>query len=278
MKFIVDGVGEHMYANWFVNGDFKVQDEAWWGNFYWDPTQTWTFDSSAEVVAELRDADNVARSTYTWIITVVEAGVHEDRIPFSKWPDMEHNVTAYRGDRVKFIVDGVTEHMYANWSVDGDIKEQDESRLTNGYWDPTFEWSFPNSLDTVEVKADIRDGENTHKCIYTWIVLVKHPVAVAELNSALPRGYVLSQNRPNPFNGTTTIPYQLPEAASVALEVWNSLGQRVRLLVDDYQPAGYYTAVWDGKDQSGQDVSSGVYLCRLQAGNFVATTRIVLVR
>jgi flagellar hook assembly protein FlgD len=81
-----------------------------------------------------------------------------------------------------------------------------------------------------------------------------------------PLDYALEQNYPNPFNPTTTIRYQLPDdAVQAKLTVYNTLGEVVRVLVDEIQNAGTYTIQWDGQDNAGNIVSSGVYYLRLTA-------------
>jgi hypothetical protein len=87
--------------------------------------------------------------------------------------------------------------------------------------------------------------------------------------SQAPVAFALEQNYPNPFNPATTIRYHLPKAAHVALKIYNFSGQEVRMLVNARQPAGMNSVVWDGKDQSGKEVSSGIYLYRLQAGESI---------
>ena len=94
----------------------------------------------------------------------------------------------------------------------------------------------------------------------------------------LPERTSLSQNMPNPFNPATTIEYQLAEAGQVRLAIYNLLGQEVRILVDVRNEAGHYTATWDGKDQLGRQVASGIYLYRLQAANFSASRRMMLLK
>ena len=92
---------------------------------------------------------------------------------------------------------------------------------------------------------------------------------------ALPEGFELGANYPNPFNPSTMIPYQLPAAMHVRLEVFNVLGQRVATLVDGEQPAGFHTASWNATDAAGEAVAAGVYLYRL-SGDGVRTTRSML--
>jgi hypothetical protein len=80
-----------------------------------------------------------------------------------------------------------------------------------------------------------------------------------------PTTYQLGQNYPNPFNAGTTVRYALPTAGRVLVEIFNLRGQRVRVLADATLEAGYHFARWDGKNVYGQDVGSGVYLCRMTA-------------
>ena len=85
--------------------------------------------------------------------------------------------------------------------------------------------------------------------------------------------YELSQNYPNPFNPQTMIRYGLPEDAQVRLVVYNVAGQKIKTLVNEEQEAGYHECIWDGKD-----VASGIYFYRLQAGDFVQTRKMVLLK
>ena len=97
-------------------------------------------------------------------------------------------------------------------------------------------------------------------------------------DSMLPNGFALSQNYPNPFNPETQIDYALPMGIKVNLEIYDLLGQRVRTLVDGYQEAGNKTVIWDGSDETGQKVSSGIYFYKMQAGDFVETKKMSLMK
>ncbi|KAF0152410.1 MAG: hypothetical protein FD143_1048 [Ignavibacteria bacterium] len=94
----------------------------------------------------------------------------------------------------------------------------------------------------------------------------------------IPTEFALSQNYPNPFNPTTTIKFQVAQDAKVNLVVYDMLGQRVRTLVDGIQEAGFYTVRWDGSNDFGSKVSSGIYIYRLQAGSFVSTMKMNLMK
>jgi hypothetical protein len=100
-------------------------------------------------------------------------------------------------------------------------------------------------------------------------------VAVPEL---APRSFALAQNEPNPFSTVTGIRFALPRVARVRLAVYDLAGRTVALLREGDLPAGTYTAEWRGRDDAGRQVASGVYLCRLEAGEYRAVRRLVFVR
>ena len=91
--------------------------------------------------------------------------------------------------------------------------------------------------------------------------------------TALPLGYSLAQNYPNPFNPSTTIAYDLPEGSHVTLTLYTITGQKVGTLASGHQEAGHYQVTWDG---SG--FATGIYLYRLQAGSFIQTRKVLLLR
>ena len=93
-----------------------------------------------------------------------------------------------------------------------------------------------------------------------------------------PTSFRLEQNYPNPFNSTTVISYQLSDFSDVQLMIFNTTGQLVRTLIAGNQNAGAYTVSWNGHGDTGQTISSGVYLCRLQVGNLVQTRKILFVK
>jgi len=104
-------------------------------------------------------------------------------------------------------------------------------------------------------------------------------VSVDDRDSGLPTVYQLEQNYPNPFNPITTIKFALPEQSQVTLEIYNMLGQRVRTLVaDEMYEAGYYSVVWDGWNNTGRVVSSGLYIYRITAGEFIDVKKMMFVK
>ena len=94
----------------------------------------------------------------------------------------------------------------------------------------------------------------------------------------IPKEFKLYQNSPNPFNPTTVIAYNLPRDSKVNLVIYNMLGQEIRTLVDGYQDAGFKSVTWDGRDNSGKQVSSGVYLYTLNSSDYTQSLKMILLR
>jgi len=97
----------------------------------------------------------------------------------------------------------------------------------------------------------------------------------------LPEDFYVSQNYPNPFNPTTTISYQLPAGKVqyfVILKIYDALGRLVKVLVEEQQTPGIHQIIWDGTDDTGRAVASGIYLYTIQAGDFRMTKKMVLMR
>jgi len=97
-------------------------------------------------------------------------------------------------------------------------------------------------------------------------------------DNLVPLKYELSQNYPNPFNPTTQIQFEIPENQKVTLTVYDILGRNICTIVNSEMNAGKYTKIWDGRDNSGSEVASGIYFYRLQTDNFVKVRKMVLVR
>ena len=94
----------------------------------------------------------------------------------------------------------------------------------------------------------------------------------------MPQAFALEANYPNPFNPSTTIGYQLPMATEVRLEIYNLMGQPVRTLVQTVEPAGYHQVEWNGLDNEGMPAAAGLYLYRIQAGEFAQARKLLLVK
>ncbi len=130
-------------------------------------------------------------------------------------------------------------------------------------------WMFRGTapVDTSDLEVIIHD--------------VVQPIAVTSVDerpASQPEGFTLHQNYPNPFNPETTIRYSVPSGEKVTLKIYNTTGQEVRSLVNGIESAGEKTMVWDGRDNFGTPVVSGVYFYRLQTGRHQAVEKMALLR
>jgi len=140
----------------------------------------------------------------------------------------------------------------------------DMDAYTNAVW---------YKISSNEYVADTSKGMTAE---YAEISTEDVVVEVAEDDA--PTAYALSENYPNPFNPTTSIEFAIPTAGSVELVIYNINGQKVRTLVNETKDAGLYKVIWDGKNELGETVSSGIYLYRLVSGNFTKMQKMTLLK
>jgi len=95
---------------------------------------------------------------------------------------------------------------------------------------------------------------------------------------SLPEKFSISQNYPNPFNLTTTINYSLKKDCKAILKIYNTLGQEIKTLINDFQPAGYKSITWDGTNDDGKFVPSGIYIYRIIADEFEESHCLILLK
>lgn len=122
------------------------------------------------------------------------------------------------------------------------------------------------------------DPNNPQVGITVILVVGEPSVGVVNDQNTMPVSYALMQNYPNPFNPQTTIKYAIPLQTNISLVIYNLKGQEVMRWEEESVPAGYYEKIWNGTTQSGMSIASGVYLYRLQAGDFVRTRKMVLLK
>lgn len=154
--------------------------------------------------------------------------------------------------------------------------------------DPEFVDSLPPDGDyRLQVTSPCRPGSSP-----TAVVMGGFPEGTAsgitdggrsnpgpdQLAGLIPETVAVARNAPNPFTSSTAIRYQLPEAASVNLTIYNTRGELLRTLVDCRSEPGYYAVDWDGTDRTGGPVAPGVYFYRFTAGTFETTCKMMLLR
>jgi hypothetical protein len=159
----------------------------------------------------------------------------------------------------------------------GDSLIGDESLLRMYRWDEGGNsWVYIGGL--VDTSHNSVTAEISSLGTYALFTTKSSSGVDDEPDHNLPYWFELSQNYPNPFNPVTTIEYSVPRRAQVTIEIFNILGRRVRTLVNENKSAGQYRIEWKGTDDSGNPVSTGVYLYRFQAGEVVQTKKMLLIK
>jgi hypothetical protein len=102
--------------------------------------------------------------------------------------------------------------------------------------------------------------------------------AIVKIDGSLPDGFHLWQNHPNPFNSATEIRYDLPRSYQVRIDIFNLLGQKVATLVDESKSAGIWRTIWNGNNDRGEKVTSGIYFCRMEVGKFQAIRQMLYLK
>ena len=179
-----------------------------------------------------------------------------------------HVVMTYDGATMKSYVNGVSD---GSMIVAGTIKISLEPVLIGLYNMATAPAWFPGQIDDIRIYTRALSVAEIGLLYHEegWAVTgVKESVGLD-----YPSNVEISQNYPNPFNPSTTIRYALPQRSHVTLSVFNTLGQIVATIVNGEQEAGYHDTQFDGTN-----IASGVYFYRIQAGDFVQTKRLLLLR
>ncbi len=147
---------------------------------------------------------------------------------------------------------------------------------------------FPVTITVVKsfdgVAGSLRAGTQETPLMTSSSIRLDSPAQVVLLTGAQaeqPVSFALYQNYPNPFNPATRIRYDVPEVANISIVVYDMLGRAVKRLVDEIQQAGEKAVTWDGTDDMGRSVASGMYLCRLEGrgeGIYVQTRKMLLLK
>jgi len=127
----------------------------------------------------------------------------------------------------------------------------------------------------------VRSKDNDGNASYysnTGRFSVKTVTAVDNKSNLIPKEFAVSQNYPNPFNPSTVINYALPKSSLVTIKIYNILGQEVKTLINSQRQAGYYTVQWNGDNNFGRTVASGIYIYRVEAGQYVKTMKMMLLK
>jgi hypothetical protein len=192
--------------------------------------------------------------------------------------DSLYNVTTcYNGADMEIYLNGALD-AFASWS----------GAISTTSYDLTIGQDLPgdNNYNFKGVLDDIR--------IYDYAASIQQIASLFDINTAVKptinpwilRSFELYQNYPNPFNPTTAISYQMPApsgaegsaVSQVTLKVYDVLGREVRTLLSGVGQAGVYSVQWDGRNERGESVTSGIYLYQLRSGNLVMTRKMLLIK
>ena len=133
----------------------------------------------------------------------------------------------------------------------------------------TLNWTVFASDGVNETEAS--DGPRTVTFDAGWVLSVDEEMGIPDV-------FALHQNYPNPFNPVTTIRFDVPQENHIRMDIYNILGQRVRTLVNSDMQAGYHTIRWNGTNDMGKPLSSGMYIYRIHSSEFTSVKKLVLMK
>jgi uncharacterized repeat protein (TIGR02543 family) len=227
----------------------------------------------------------VENSTYTIAVSSPQSGCTGMQYVYTSWSDGGAQSHTY-------TVPGTNQTVTANFDTQFYLTT---SVNPAGYGEvtpaPPGEWCVCNSVKTVEATANTGyeftgwSGDLTGSTNPATITMdtPKNIQANFQIESGVidpetPLAFQLLQNYPNPFNPETTIKYTLPIQTHVDMIVFSIAGKKVKTLVNSNVDAGVYHIKWNGCDGSGNPVSAGIYLCRIQAGKYTHTIHMLLLK
>jgi hypothetical protein len=235
-----------------------------WQFMHPTPDTANTADNVVPVVFSLSEPSNDTQ------MTIDESNVNTGSIIFSWEASSDLN-----GDSLYYLM-RVTSAEIGDHGVDTNATSIEVSYLDiiedmseNNVTAATLEWTVhvTDGIDTVEADnapfSITLDGANALS---------------AYLEGLLPDEFALHQNYPNPFNPVTTLRYDLPEPGLVNITIYDMLGREVKTLINQTEDAGYRSVIWNATNDYGKPVSAGIYLYQIQAGEYISTKKMVLLK
>jgi hypothetical protein len=172
-------------------------------------------------------------------------------------------------------------HSQENWdlyfSPDGG-NNWEEIKLDMNISRFKYHWTVPQIVTENARIRIVQDNAGTDYDDTSADFIITETQTSIEIQEKNPKSFTLRQNYPNPFNPTTTINYELVISSNIELMIFDQLGQEVRSLVNGRQHANYYQIQWDGRDNSGKQVMSGIYVYRLKVDSFSQARKMMLLR
>ena len=150
-----------------------------------------------------------------------------------------------------------------------------------GYWYDYFSGDSINVTDVTNLTDSIILAPGDFRIYTTSKLPLPEPgilLDVEQIENQIPVEYSLEQNYPNPFNPSTVIRYRIIKPAQVSLKIYDVLGSEIKTLVNKEQVNGVYEVDWNGDDQFGNNVSTGVYFYKINAGDYTETRKMMLIK
>ena len=249
-----DPDGDIVTVTWFVDGAQVGYGHTWTMDYNLYPPYKYY-----SVYAQASDQESYTRQSWGVKVPVELVSFTTEITPYEgihvKWE------TANQGSNLGF-------NILRSFKENGDYVKVNEELVepsSNHYYDFVDNKIAAGRTYWYKLEDIGKDGEKS----------MHGPISA---KAPVPTEFKLSQNYPNPFNPTTTIRFDLPEPALVKLEVYNVLGQRVRTLLDKKMNPGFHAVMWDGANEQGLRVSSGVYYYRISAGDFSSYKKMALLK
>jgi hypothetical protein len=254
------------------------------------PADNWNGNSTIMVVV----SDGSATDTTSFELTVNAVNDAPSSFALNEQDSVYITMDNFASDSIVFTWDEsadvdddeLTYHFTAELIINGQLTTEYDTTLTaNGMkidYQSVFDeiYAAQSMLAAMEWDVSVSDGvEEVMAENGPLTVGLNASDAVLSINEELlPEKFALHQNYPNPFNPITTLRYDLPEQATVNIIIYDMLGREVRTLVNTTQDAGFKSVIWNATNDYGKPVSAGVYLYKIQAGEFVQTRKMVLLK
>jgi len=285
----LEGVVMTDTSDWVNNYYIQSKDSAWYGMWVYDPAHKAIKGDWISITGTVQENYNVTRMANITSFAVLTNGYgafDPIQVTTGEITTGGANAEAYESVLIKVVNLTVTNPFpdapgnYGEFTVDdgsGGVRVDDAFSAFDGNLDTTFHMG-----DTIEELI----GEHYFSYSNYKILprnnsdIVNHVVDIKgsgnEMN--IPDKFTLSQNYPNPFNPTTTIKFSVPQTSTLRLAVYNLLGQQVKVLLDGVVQAGSQQVMWDGRNQAGNFMGSGIYFYRLEGSSVNVTKKMILMK
>jgi predicted CXXCH cytochrome family protein len=234
--------------------------------------------------------DSTIVSGMHWTVLYVSGHTADPGIFYESYPDSGYsvdNLVPNPPTGLAAIIQARNVQLTWDESPDPDFDYFAIYRSTDPGFTPSPANRIGYSSNTEYVDSNLVNGTHYYKLTSTdfsgneggpSLELPVNITSVREEEGAVPKEFALFQNYPNPFNPNTQIKFSVAQRTRVELLVYNILGQKVKTILDEEMEPGSYVATWNGKDEKGYDVSSGIYFYKLNTKEFTQTKKMLLVR